>query len=513
MIESSTSNIPESIVQEVVKLRNKYQTFKDYYQSEESAKLLMLAKQKKDISRNAYIKFLLIAFVIIAGCVLMSSVIAVLVNSSDGRFLIFAFIIGCICCIPVYMSFRNKMELYSNFYHSSIPDFFSKYIFSDLSYWSSTSITDYRNSGLADLFDSDRITLGSVCESILTGIDDKSFSTQMYPVRIEEEEIVEEDGRKKKSYRTVFSGFAFSIKGIPGVKDCVFRVDSDEGYLSYLVEDTVESMVKDRSIIKFNSEELNKRFDCKVYPYNSSISKLIKRSAASSTGRAIGNSLANSLGGLGGIAGSVLKGAVKQVQKSVSVPLEDMTSLFSSDAEFDNAQLEALKILTSTVEDLLLYIRRKYGTFNLVFKNNELNIQIDFSDAIRGPNAGMFKGKGISYLSKFLSPAVFNDSDIEYCTMLRLYELLHLEWLLIKYFYYLPVKADYEQLAAIFGENAQSVLSKIFSDDSLYFEESFALNEKSRKEINDEVSDFYSRIKNGYKSFKTNNVEEEQSNG
>ena len=94
--------------------------------------------------------------------------------------------------------------------------------------------------------------------------------------------------------------------------------------------------------------------------------------------------------------------------------------------------MEALKIVTPTVEDLLSYIRKKYGRFNLAINNNKIDIQLIDTKLIGGNKK--------NYKNIIIKPKLFSNNDLKISYLYRFYELIEVQKLILKYLNCYPEK-------------------------------------------------------------------------
>ena len=95
-------------------------------------------------------------------------------------------------------------------------------------------------------------------------------------------------------------------------------------------------------------------------------------------------------------------------------------------------KVEALEILTPTVEDLFAYIWKKYGRYNLAINNNKIDIQ--FVDT------GIIGGSKQHYKDVIIKPKLFSNKDLKISYLYRFYELIEIQKLILKYLNCYPEK-------------------------------------------------------------------------
>lgn len=129
-------------------------------------------------------------------------------------------------------------------------------------------------------------------------------------------------GNEVSHTSTVFNGFYIKISGnFNRLKGNIINIKEDENIISSLAEDTVKGIYESDLEFDFNSEELNKSFDCSISGY---------------------------------------KGFV----------------------DADQALMEVRKIITPSFEQHLLYLRKRYNSFNMKISDNYLIASFDMNRSI-----------------------------------------------------------------------------------------------------------------------------------
>lgn len=457
--------------------------FSKYYVTEEFRRLANKAYQYKKIAKKAYM--IIFAIAIVSAIVL--GIIVSLFSKNNPVGYVIGGIVGLIVGMILY---RHDINAYSKFYLANIPKMVASFIPIGVSNIRLNSNINYEKTGLGELYTYNRKKTKGLLDFSLTDNDGDIATGKLYEVDLEREERVEErqPGSRTTTTRTttenVFSGFCYSLD-VNNPARCAIRIDSDETFVSQLTESTVESISKNRGKYSFNSAELEKMFDCKVYPKGTTLTKFVsdqtqKRARDISVNTA-GGLVDNVLSGtkIGDTLNTVGVGtAVKNELENISV--SDVTSMFNSEEAMESALLEARNIITPVVEEFLLYIRKKYGPFTLVI-NNGINIQISTAQTIMNK---INDGKNIfkfskNYMSNFLMPSVFSNSDLKCSTLTRLYDVMMLEWLLNKYF---KTLTNVDQFSI-----EQDAENRLYKDDTTFFEESLELDKRSNNDIDNEA--------------------------
>lgn len=181
-----------------------------------------------------------------------------------------------------------------------------------------------------------------------------------------------EDGREytDTKKKLLSSGVVFTFENLYNIKLNDFRIliKDDDTLISHLTENTIDSLIENKNELKFNRIDLNKSFDFYVY---------------------------------------------------------------SDDKNID-ATIEALQIVNPVVEDLISYIRKKYGRFNMSITNNK--IDIEFLDT------SIIGGNKRNYKDIIIKPKVFSNNDLKISYLYKFYELIEIQKLILKYLNCYPEK-------------------------------------------------------------------------
>lgn len=133
---------------------------------------------------------------------------------------------------------------------------------------------------------------------------------------VHEKQRTNKNGTITKSTENVFDGFYIKInlnKSFNKLKGNTIKIKADESLFSSLTEDTVKGVYESDLEFNFNSEEMNKSFDCKVTGY-------------------------------------------------------------SGFADVDDMMLEVQKIITPSFEQHLLYLRERFNTFNMNLNDSSITL-------------------------------------------------------------------------------------------------------------------------------------------
>ncbi|OGO86811.1 MAG: hypothetical protein A2Y24_04110 [Clostridiales bacterium GWE2_32_10] len=173
---------------------------------------------------------------------------------------------------------------------------------------------------------------------------------------------------EKTDYKLKTNGMVISLGNLGNIKldGCRILIYDDDNLVSHLTESTIEAMSNDDERMNFNKVELNKIFDC--------------------------------------YAKSLKKGSKADVRT------------------------EARIVITPVIEDLLSYIRKKYGRCNIAINNGRIDIQLLLSQT---PSSNKVKKR---LLQVWLKPTLFNDKDLKLSRLYKFYEILELQKLILKYF-------------------------------------------------------------------------------
>ena len=200
-----------------------------------------------------------------------------------------------------------------------------------------------------------------------------------------EKERTNTNGTTTKSSEVVFDGFYVKInlnKNYNKLKGNIIKIKDDENILSSLTEDTVKGVYESDLEFNFNSEEMNKSFDCKV-------------------------------------------------------------SGFSGFSDVDDMMIEVHKIITPSFEQHLLYLRERYNSFNMNITDSNITLSFNMERSIfqKAKHSELFEFSD-SYREankklRLLNPSSSGISDFAYYNvfpfMERLYLLNYLTYLYLSY--------------------------------------------------------------------------------
>lgn len=174
----------------------------------------------------------------------------------------------------------------------------------------------------------------------------------------------------ERKEKVLTSGVVFTFENLYNIniKDYRILIKDDDTLISHLTENTIDSIKENKNEIKFNRIDLNKSFDFLV--------------------------LAN--------------------DKNKDV------------------KIDALQIVTPVVEDLIAYIRKKYGRFNMAINNNKIDIEL--------LNTSIVGGNKKHYKDIIIKPKVFSSGDLKISYLYRFYELIEIQKLILKYLNCFPEK-------------------------------------------------------------------------
>ena len=201
--------------------------------------------------------------------------------------------------------------------------------------------------------------------------------------------------------KLIDQGTIMSMRGLNNVSAKDFRIfiKNNDNIVSNLTESTIDNMMKQKeNEIKFNRIDLNKYFDCFVF-------------------------------------------GTKTSEK--------------------NFNIEALEVITPAVENLLAYIRKKFGKYNISINDNR--IDIEFLDMKKND-----KWRIIPYL--------YGYRDLKISYFYRLYELIESQKLIIKF---------------LGGGSETEFISE---EDVIALEEAISSNKLTDKEMDRQVEDYFERV-------------------
>jgi hypothetical protein len=452
--------------------------FSKYYVTDEMKNVLKEAYKRKKAAKKAC---MYVAGITVGGAILIGLIASLFADEKAGAFMLGAFLGGLVCFVIAMLLFKNIIKEYETYYLNNVPSKVASFIPIGVTNVNRSTGINYEATGLGELYRYSRKTYKSLLDFGLSNTEGDSAAGKLYSINLSQESVQKTGNTTKTSYDKVFSGYCYSLD-VNNPVNCAVRIDSDETLTSHLTESTIESVSKNKGRFSFGSAELEKMFDCKVYPKGSSLANLI----GSHTKKAVRDiSVSATEGIVGGILGSTAIGKTLNAfgvgdvisNEINNISMADITSMFKSEAEMDDAMHEAKKIITPVTEEFLLYIRKKYGPFTLVI-NNGINIQISNDKTFlnnRNVGKGFFENSR-NYMSGFLSTSVFSNSDLECSRLNKMYEVFMLEWLLNKYFKNLT---NVDQFS-IDGEN------RLYKDDTAFFEESLEFSKKSDGNIDKE---------------------------
>lgn len=213
----------------------------------------------------------------------------------------------------------------------------------------------------------------------------------------------------ERKEKVLTSGVVFTFENLYNInlKDFRILIKDDDTFVSHLTENTIDNLKENKNEIKFNRIDLNKSFDFYAF----------------------------------------------------------------SDDKNKDVKVEALRIVTPVVEDLISYIRKKYGRFNMSITNNKMDIEL-LNTSIVGGNKKYYK-------DIIIKPKIFSNNDLKISYLYRFYELIEIQKLILKYLNCYPEKY------------------LITEDDVNGLKEAIESNKLSDYEMNNSVQDTYREIIGG----------------
>lgn len=174
---------------------------------------------------------------------------------------------------------------------------------------------------------------------------------ELYNLKIEKDrEIKNQDGTIRKETSNIFDGFSITLNyknSFNTLKGAIIQIRDDDNAVSALVEDTVQGIYQSDKEFMFNSEELNKAFDCYIRGTNSF-------------------------------------------------------------GDIDDLMMNIHKVITPTFEEQLLFLRKRYNTFNMTITDNMINFNVNMSKStyqkIKNGEFASLKTKYRDYIKNFSLP-------------------------------------------------------------------------------------------------------------
>lgn len=202
---------------------------------------------------------------------------------------------------------------------------------------------------------------------------------------VHETKRTNKNGTTTKNTQTVFEGFYVKINlnnGYNKLKGNTIKITADETMFSSLTEDTVKGIYESDLEFNFNSEEMNKSFDCKISGY---------------------------------------------------LGFKDV----------DGMMVQVHKIITPSFEQHLLYLRERYNTFNMSINDSGIVLSFDMERSLfqKAKHGELLKlcdtYRDANKKAKLLTANIFGLSDFAYYNvfpfMERLYLLNYLTYLYLSY--------------------------------------------------------------------------------
>ncbi len=212
----------------------------------------------------------------------------------------------------------------------------------------------------------------------------KNNNFDIEDLSLELTEVVENSDNNSKETTIVFSGFFIILKNkMPYnvLNGSVIKIREDKSLMSYLLEDTVNSMVQRKREYSFNSERLNKNFDC------------------------------------------------------------NLTHTISN---VDEKMFEVTKIITPAFEERLLFLEERYNVFNMNISDDEISFVVNLKkDAYKMFSDGnmlklLSKYKFRKFDTNINASSLYSNDDFKYSNLYPILERLFLyKYLEIIYNYYI----------------------------------------------------------------------------
>ena len=376
-----------------------------------------------------YEKQLTLLYLIIVLIALIIDIILYFIFKFGLIFIISTVLLGSI--IFIIFAFMGKDESYSNYYNRTMVNFI-------LSIYNNLNFKLDRNKTLLDndikqiiynLYDKKKFNnnISFNCSLASGNIIDMNL--------IKTRNIKDNNGNIRKKDEEIFDGFYLKINTANNnnlLRGNTIRIKADENILSSMAEDTVKGMYESNLEFNFNSEEMNKSFDCKISGYRG----------------------------------------------------------FN---DVDEMMMTVHKIITPSFEEHLLYLRERYNTFNMNISDNGIiaafnmkrstfqkmkhNELLDFKTTYREANENF----------KMLSANVFGISDFTYCCVFPVLERLYF----IKYLTYLYLSyIDFDNYYSINNDSINSFeegMKNIYTMDNKEFKEIYV---DKLKEIKENTKEF-----------------------
>lgn len=283
-----------------------------------------------------------------------------------------------------------------------------------------------------------------------TAKNDMSFNSNLSTGKILDLELIriteykDKNGNVVKNNSKIFDGFYLNLK-INNNKSLLrgnsIQIRADESVFSSITEDTVKGIYENQRDFSFNSEEMNKSFDCKVSGY---------------------------------------KGFI----------------------DIDDMMITVHKIITPSFEQHLLYLRDRYNTFSMNIDDTGItatfNMERSLFQKVKHKEIMDFKTTYREANEKFriLSSDLNGIEDFAYYNVFPFLERLYL----IKYLTYLYLSyTDFENYYNINNENINSfeeAMQNIYTMDNKEFKEIYTEKIKEiKKESKEKKQAFEERVK------------------
>ena len=198
-------------------------------------------------------------------------------------------------------------------------------------------------------------------------------------------EVRDKNGNTRKERTEIFDGFYLKINinnNVNRLRGNTIKIKADESLFSSITEDTVKGIYESDKEFNFNSEEMNKSFDCKISGYNRF-------------------------------------------------------------ADVDEMMMEVHKLITPSFEQHLLFLRERYNSFNMNISDDGIvatfNMDRSIFQQLKHKELLDFKTTYREAYKQFkdLKPNIFGIEDFTYRTVFpyveRMYLVRYLSYLYLSY--------------------------------------------------------------------------------
>lgn len=271
--------------------------------------------------------------------------------------IIISLIVGVIILIAFVIIFGKKLkgESYSNFYKRTMYPI----IYNVLDNFKYMDASKNKYSLPVKHLVNKKYTSQQVSNKLLFSND--FCNCEIYDLKLIQKNSKTVNGKTTTTTSEVFDGFSVSLvynQSINILKGAIIEIREDENILSAIMEDTVNSMFESKFNYNFNSEELNKSLDCTISGTNN----------------------------------------------------------FN---DIDELMMEVNKIITPLFEEYLLYLKKRYNSFNMTITDSLINFNVSLDKTtyqkFKNGNLFSFDSKYNEATKKVSMPTPDLNSAKDYC--------------------------------------------------------------------------------------------------